>query len=278
MGGVEDLRPLRVLGYGRAFDIAAPTQLARIARRLCELASAPDRGTPFSLTFYVSVDGEVAGADLNFAGRIVFDAAGNPAETRALTAEEVRPTAEQWRRELTDHPRSPEHVPSWWQAIADGDDGAYEPSMPSWFGGPMPQSLDEAAAQAKLLVPKFEGLLHFVGYAAIADELVRSIHATARTLRLGELDAIFGRRGRGAQEAAQARLAATAVGTITPLLAERTAAERDEMIRAWHGHSRDDGPDTTMTSDEQLRVAVTRVAERIVARRFGTLPKNWHVV
>ncbi|MFW6600294.1 hypothetical protein ACQBAU_09785 [Propionibacteriaceae bacterium Y2011] len=185
------------------------------------------------MTFYVSVDGEVAGADLNFAGRIVFDAAGNPAETRALTAEEVRPTAEQWRRELTDHPRSPEHVPSWWQAIADGDD---------------------------------------------ADELVRSIHATARTLRLGELDAIFGRRGRGAQEAAQARLAATAVGTITPLLAERTAAERDEMIRAWHGHSRDDGPDTTMTSDEQLRVAVTRVAERIVARRFGTLPKNWHVV
>lgn len=277
VGGDEYASRIRVLGYGQSFERPLPASVPPRLRELKALGASPSRGAPIGYAVYVSSEGTTAGADANFDSRVVLDATGAPAYQRQLAEADVRPTRESWRRELERFPRADEYVPDWWRALAGGESADVTPSLPSWFGGPMPQTLDEAEAQTRNLVPKFEPLVKFAGYAAIIDDLVASIHATARRAPADELDAIFGRRGRAAQAAAQQQLAVASVTAIEPRLTERTGGEADEMIRAWHGHARDGGPDEGASAAQQLRSAVNGFAGRIVARRFGTLPKNWHV-
>src|SRR5690606_18831010 len=162
--------------------------------------------------------------------RVVLDATGAPAHNRVLTEAEVRPTRDEWARELELYPRPAERVPDWWRSILSGDVAGAAPQLPDWFGEPMPQSLDDAESCPRIILRKCERRLEGEGYAAIVDDLVAAIHATARTLPAAELDALFGRNGRAAQADAQQRLAEAATEAIAPRLAERSADEAEGMI------------------------------------------------
>ncbi|GGA56594.1 hypothetical protein GCM10011490_03040 [Pseudoclavibacter endophyticus] len=277
VGGTEYVTPINVLGYGRAWSVATPSGLSSRLLALKRFLATPDRGAPVALAVFVSSEGVDAGIDMNFDRRVILDTTGAPAYNRPLGAEEVRPTRDEWVRELELHPRSADRVPDWWRSILAGGDTGTRPQLPDWFGDPMPQSLEEAESSPRVILPKFERLLEREGYADIVDDLVAAIHAEARALPATELDAIFGRNGRAAQTQAQQRLAEAATEAISPRLAERSADEAAGMIRSWHKISRASGPDPDLDTGAQLRVAVAGFAGRIIMRRFGTLPKDWHV-
>lgn len=277
VGEWEVCSALQLFGYGYAEDLPAPAELLVPMRELRQLLVHPERGAPIGLTFHLSSEVPGLGLDLNLADRLIYDDAGRPAYTAALPEALVRPTREDWRRELQDHPRTPQNVPAWWAALIGGGPGDALPAMPSWFGGPMPQTLADAEAATRVVVPKFQSLLNVEGYARIVDPLVARIHELARMRGTETLDAIFGRSGLAAQTAAQRDLAREAVAEIEPQIASLTPDQAAEVVAYWHGNSRDGGPDADQQPAVQLRVAVERFAARVVARRFGALPKNWYL-
>ncbi|MGO2111392.1 MAG: hypothetical protein ACTH31_07240 [Pseudoclavibacter sp.] len=277
VGGSEYVTSITVLGYGRSWSVPTPPGLSPRLHELKRFLATPDHGAPIAFEVFVSSEGVDAGVDWNFDRRVVLDATGARADNRELGETEVRPTRDEWARELDLHPRPAERIPDWWRSLLEGEDAGARPQLPDWFGGPMPQSLDDAESAPRIILPKFERLLEREGFADIVNDLVAAIHAEARALPATDLDAIFGRSGRAAQVEAQQRLAEAATDAISPRLAERGADEAVGMTRAWHKLSRATGPDPALDTAAQLRVAVSGFATRIVMRRFGNLPKDWYV-
>jgi len=231
---------------------------------------------PISLTVIISDRIPQAGIHANFHERIIVPA-DDSSELRPISGDELRPSAEDWRRELELHPRADEQIPDWWRKIVETGSTDYEPELPTWMGRPMPQSIDDAEAMPRDLLGPMDWLKRTAGYRDLIDPLRAPIFNVVREASPGELDAIFGKRGISAQNDAQRRLAETATQQITNLIDSIPENDASEMVFVWQGRMR--MPHTNSTGEklrDEARQAAKFLAFQMVRARFGGLPPNWH--
>ena len=266
-----------------------------LMRELRAAVTTPDRGAPLSLELYFSAESTGVGLDLNFDERLVYDHDGREAYGRSLSASDILPTPGDWARELELHPRSNAHIPSWWRALLDGADAGIRAERPEWYGAPMPDSVEDAAAQPESLPPMRSWIVELAGFAAIVEPLALALVAAARQLTPGEQRALFGHDGLAAQRATRIRLAETAASGLRGTVGGLRVHDAMELVDTWHSLEKRDDIGVTPDCDPnwelgraiqrpggsellaQVESVIRSLAEVIAVRRFGTLPTNWQV-
>lgn len=294
---VAHLRHLTVLGQGvagrRRIPEAVPSLLRSIADEL-----ADERGRPiwFELTFSEHEPGVGFSADKD--RRLILDEQGEWASNRGLGESETRPTAVDWARELELHPREAQYVPDWWRQVVQTGVAARPAELPLWFGRPMPQTLADARAAERRVLPRENAVLAAPGYSELAAELEQRIFESAEQCDARTVDALFGRAGIAAQAAARRELVTAAARATLPSAGRLPLWAASRMLWTWCGAARRprpahiarqlDGevaladaartdPDARAMMDD-LEPALAFLATSMARRRFGELPRDWPVV
>jgi len=230
-----------------------------------------------ALTVNIAEYAETASLTPNFDHRLVIGPDDRAAGVYdAFSDEEVRPSAQEWKRELELHPRDPSDIPDWWKAIVETGSAAVVPEMPQWFDGPMPQSIEDAERGTRDASPGNELILTHPGYKELVEPLRPAIFDAARRRSPQELDALFGRDGKAAQLDVQRAIASDAVRDSNAV-ASLSDEDVYNLIFMYRQRVKRPRPERDEPGLREEAVEAAELLARImVAGRFGQLPLTWY--
>lgn len=253
------------------------TLAANVAEELRALRAAVAKAQnglwPLSLLVTLQA-GSKPGLNVNNDGELILDPQGADAERKLLAPEDIRPTVDEWRRELELHPRTEEQLPEWWKQRLVGIQRSGQPAFPSWLGREMPQTIADAEAITERVLPAQPWIERDPGFSHVLDAVEVPLMDAARSLTAPEQDAIFGRQGRRAQQDQRTALARTVIPVGLAALDALPADTVQDALDQWGRTMRKPNP---VDSSDTRTELVLFVARNFLSCRFGSLPLNWPV-
>lgn len=266
-----------VLGVPSLDGSRVPDEVSELFGQLRGMLAEDSGIWPLSITLFMREEYTDAGIDANYSHQVIVLDEGQ-SFSRPIPASDIRPTAEDWRRELELHPRRDEDIPEWWRQILVEGMSDFVPSLPSWMGRSMPQSIEDAREMPSDLLGPMHWMLDSPGFRDLFDPLRHRIFDLAEKLSADERDALFGRKGIAAQSNLHARLAREAVAGIGHEIDRIPEEDGLDMVYLWEGRMKLPHTDSRgQILREEIREAAVFQARQVITSRFGELPSHWHV-